>query len=236
MPRINKAMILAAGFGKRLEPLTLKTPKPMLLLGNKPIIEHQVEFLKKFGITDIIINTHHLGKLIKNHMGDGSKFGIAIQYTQEDRILGIGGGIKNAQHLFNGDTILTINAKGLSDCNLNDVIDYHFSSKALATMVLIKKPSDSTHTGITIDKENNILSFGNGEFIYTGIQLLSPRFLNTLPPAGTPAGLIDEGYKRLISDGESIKAFIHDGNFAAIETIQSYNQAKKSFESGKFFV
>ena len=91
-----RGMILAAGLGTRLAPLTEKTPKPLIEIGGEPLIVRQILQLKEGGVSDIVINLHHLGEMIFNRVGNGGKYGVQIQYTWEKSLLETGGGIKNA--------------------------------------------------------------------------------------------------------------------------------------------
>ncbi|MCB1683719.1 MAG: NTP transferase domain-containing protein, partial [Pseudomonadales bacterium] len=104
-----KAMILAAGRGERLRPLTDQTPKPMLRVHGRPLLEHQIEWLKAAGITDLVINLHHLGAQIENYFGDGERFGVRIRYSHESELLDTGGGILNALPLLGSEPFLVMN-------------------------------------------------------------------------------------------------------------------------------
>ena len=100
-----KAMVLAAGLGKRLRPITHATPKPLLEVGGKSLIEHQLERLKDAGIEDVVINLHHLGDQIQSRLGDGTRLGINISYSIEPELLETGGGIKKALPMLGGFTV-----------------------------------------------------------------------------------------------------------------------------------
>src|SRR2546426_11136495 len=97
-----KAMILAAGLGPRLRPLSNSVPKPLLPVAGRPLIVWNLLLLRRYGITEVIINLHHLGDLIEKELGDGSRFGMRLAYSRESVILGTGGGIKQGEGLFGG--------------------------------------------------------------------------------------------------------------------------------------
>ena len=103
-----KAIILAAGFGTRLRPLTNNTPKPLLPVGDRPLIQYNLMLLKKYGITEVAINLHYHGEKIRETLGDGRKLGMQIVYSEEPEILGTGGGIKKVSRFLSDGTFLAI--------------------------------------------------------------------------------------------------------------------------------
>ena len=107
-------MILAAGFGTRLKPLTNDLPKPLFPVLNTPILEHAIQFLRSYGIREIAINLHHKPEKIINYFGDGKNFKVDLHYSQEETILGTAGGIKKLQNYFKDDSFYVINSDVLS--------------------------------------------------------------------------------------------------------------------------
>ena len=103
-----KAMILAAGRGERLMPLTAHVPKPLLLVHGVPLIQHRIMALEKAGITDLVINLHYLGKQIQDYLGDGSQLGVSIEYVLEENLLETAGGILNALPLLGPEPFLVV--------------------------------------------------------------------------------------------------------------------------------
>jgi NDP-sugar pyrophosphorylase family protein len=110
-----KAMILAAGFGTRLQPLTKTVPKPMVPVLNRPLLERTIELLRQSNIQDIAVNVHHLSEQVIAHFGDGSKFGVNLHFSREETILGTAGGIKEAQKFLDGGSFLVINSDIIVD-------------------------------------------------------------------------------------------------------------------------
>ena len=135
-----KAMILAAGLGTRLRPLTDTTPKPLLPVAGTPMIVWNLLLLKRHGIRDVIINLHHLGTMISQALGDGSALGMRILYSHEPVILGTGGGIKQAEAHFNGEPVLILNGDTLFELDLGALRTFHRERHAAATLVLRKDP------------------------------------------------------------------------------------------------
>ena len=131
-----KAMILAAGYGERLWPLTADRTKPALPVLGKPLVGYVAEYLSKFGIKDVLVNLHHQPESVQRSLGDGSGFGVALQYVYEPAILGTSGALDNARSLLRGDTFVVVNGKIITDIDLNAALETHRRTKALATLVL----------------------------------------------------------------------------------------------------
>ena len=139
MTKITKAMVLAAGFGTRLRPLTYETPKPLLPLQEARIIDYPLELLEQGGITQVVINLHHLGDQIRDYIGNGSRYGFQVAYSVEKpNILGTGGGIKNVQEFMGDEPFVVINGDTLIKADLKELIKHHNESGAAATMTLMK--------------------------------------------------------------------------------------------------
>lgn len=185
-----KAMILAAGKGDRLRPLTNEIPKPLIPVANRPLIEYNLALLKRHGIREVAINLHYLGEMIREHLGDGSRFGLKIHYSEEPTLLGTGGGIKKLHSFFGTEPFLVINADTLIDIDLKDLALFHRSRQAFATMVLRPNP-DPVHYGtIETDGTGRIREFlgkvrtsesNLHPWMFTGIHLFDPAVIDALP-------------------------------------------------------
>jgi NDP-sugar pyrophosphorylase family protein len=231
---VDRAMLLAAGLGTRLRPLTYETPKPLLPLDGTRLIDHQLRYLVKNGIASIVINLHHLGEKIKEHVGHGKSFGLEIFYSEEPEILGTGGGIKKAAWFFGRNPFVLLNADALIEADIHALVDAHLSSGAQATMVVKKLDDSDDYTPIEIGEDGFVKSFGSGSYFYTGLQILSPDIFDALPPSGTFACLIKDGYSKLMERGGRVKAFIYDGYFNDLGTPERYEAAKDAIASGEF--
>ncbi len=132
-----KAMILAAGFGTRLWPLTIDRTKPAIPFFGKPLVGYVAEYLSSYGFKDVVVNLHHRPESVKEALGDGSRFGVNLHYVLEKEILGTSGALDNAKDLLADDTFLVINGKIVTDIDLEEAYQAHKKSKALATMVLL---------------------------------------------------------------------------------------------------
>lgn len=183
-----KGMILAAGVGSRLDPLTRNTPKPMVPIVNRPVSEHVVELLAKHGFDQIMMNLYHLGPQIESHFGDGSKLGVEISYSKEEELLGTAGAVKAVEEFFD-DTFIVIGGDDLSDIDLTRALEYHKSKKAVATIALSLVDDPSQYGIVMTTEKGRITRFSEkpkGEMIFgnaanTGIYLFEPRILELIP-------------------------------------------------------
>src|SRR5438309_12124843 len=152
-----KAMVLAAALGTRLRPLTETLPKPLLPVAGRPILEWNLLLLKRHGITEVIINLHHLGDQIVRALGDGARFGLRLAYSHEPMLQGTSGGIKQAAPFLKDGPFLVLNGDTLSECDLTALIAAHRVSGALATLAVRDDPEAATWGPVTLDAQGRIL-------------------------------------------------------------------------------
>jgi NDP-sugar pyrophosphorylase family protein len=185
-----KAMILAAGEGTRLRPLTDSLPKPMLPIGGRPALEYTVQWLRYYGIREILINLHHCPETVIRHFGDGSALGVSIEYSIEERILGTAGGAKHRESFFDRPFVV-VYGDVLTDLDLSDLVGYHSTrgSNAHLTMSLYRVP-DPTQCGVaTLDAEGRVTSFvekpnageAPSDLASAGVLVLDPEILRHVP-------------------------------------------------------
>jgi mannose-1-phosphate guanylyltransferase/mannose-1-phosphate guanylyltransferase/phosphomannomutase len=141
-------MVLAAGLGTRLRPITYEMPKPMVPVLNRPVMEHIVRLLARHGFTETIANLHWFPRLIESHFGDGSKFGVELTYSPEEQLLGTSGGVRNAAP-FLGDSFLVISGDALTDIDLAAMREFHESHDGIATLAT-KRVDDTSQFGVAI--------------------------------------------------------------------------------------
>jgi mannose-1-phosphate guanylyltransferase len=146
-----KALLLAGGLGTRMRPLTERLPKPMAPVGNRPWLEHLVLHLKEQGIRDFVIAVKHYPEMIRNYFGDGTRWGVHIDYSLETSLLGTAGAIKNAEPLL-GDRFLVVNADIIHQVSLTPLLDAHLTSGGLVTIGLTEV-DDPTHYGVVQQTE-----------------------------------------------------------------------------------
>jgi mannose-1-phosphate guanylyltransferase/mannose-1-phosphate guanylyltransferase/phosphomannomutase len=141
-------MVLAAGLGTRLRPITYEMPKPMVPVLNKPVMEHILLLLARHGFTATIANLHWFPELIKEHFGDGSRLGVELSYSYEEQLLGTSGGVRNAAG-FLGDSFLVISGDALTDIDLSAMREFHESHDGIATLAT-KRVEDTSQFGVAI--------------------------------------------------------------------------------------
>jgi mannose-1-phosphate guanylyltransferase/mannose-1-phosphate guanylyltransferase/phosphomannomutase len=143
-----RAMILAAGLGTRLRPITYALPKPLVPVVNRPVMEHIAELVSRHGFTEVVANLSHLPEQIREHFGDGSAFGIELSYREEERLLGTAGGVRNVAD-FLGESFLVISGDALTDLDLAAMREFHESHDGIATLAL-KQVIETSEYGVVI--------------------------------------------------------------------------------------
>ncbi|MFH1457223.1 MAG: sugar phosphate nucleotidyltransferase [Patescibacteria group bacterium] len=205
-----RALILAAGFGTRLKPITDKIPKALVKIKGKTLIERSILYLQKHGIKEILINTHHLAEQIENFLKDNN-FNIPINTIFEPKILDTGGAIKNTQNFFqNSMSFVVYNVDVVTDLNLKRAIDFHKKNKNLATLLVktrqTKRPFIIDKTGLLVGHKDkgNFLNKGR-EVGFLGIHILSPKIFDLMPKENKFG--ITQFYLDLIKTGLKINTF-----------------------------
>jgi NDP-sugar pyrophosphorylase family protein len=235
-----KAMILAAGFGTRLFPLTIDRTKPAIPFLGKPLVGYVAEYVARYGFRDVVVNLHHQPESVKNALGDGSLFGVNIHYTIETpKILGTSGALDNARHLLEDETFLIVNGKIITDIDIAAAVETHHRAGALATMVLKPNAKRERFTEVVVDENGFIEEFGdfpaplteeqirNPEsqiphpLMFTGIHILEPRVFEYIP-RGVYSDIIPSFYNPAIKNGEKIAAHVTDARWFELSTIPRY--------------
>ncbi len=234
-PFPSKAMLLAAGFGERLRPLTLTTPKPLIEVAGHRLIEYNLRLLKKFGAQEILINLHHLAEKIKETLGNGKKYGVKLHYHFEPEILGTGGGIKAVESFFGDRPFFVMNADVLIDLNLQEIWKQHQQSGALATLVVSPAERKDVKRLVYLNPKNQILSItdtppapGIHGYIFTGVQVIEPKVLEELP-AQKKSCIVSNAYLPLLQKNEKLNGFICKAYFRDLGTPERYAEVQKEF-------
>ncbi len=223
-----KAIILIGGLGTRLEPLTITTPKTMVPVLNKPFLEYLILRLKQFGIKSIVLSAGHLAGGIPEYFGDGKRWGVDLHYVLEDRPLGTGGAIKNAEE-FLDDTFLVVNGDVFTDINISTMEEFHKGSGALATIALTPV-DDPTRYGVIETDENgrvkNFLEKPSAEEVTTnminaGLIIMEPHLLSLIPP-DVKYSYERELFPEILADDKPIYAFAADDYWIDIGTPEKY--------------
>ncbi len=224
-----KAMIMAAGFGTRLRPLTDKIPKALVPVVNIPVLERNIRYLGRYGVRDIIINAHYHSDLIREFAASLSIQGVSLTLSPEKTILGTGGGLANCRAFLEDDTFVVINSDILTNVDLDKAVGSHMESGNSATMVLHDctcfNQIDTTGNRVkTIHK-----TVAPGRLAFTGIHVLEPEVFDLLPGEGY-ADIISVCYNPMLESGRPVNAFIASHHYwYDIGTIESYKKASMDF-------
>jgi mannose-1-phosphate guanylyltransferase len=230
-----KAMILAAGLGTRLRPLTDKKPKALMPVVNKPVLGRVIEFLKKNGINAVVVNAHHHYQQIIDYLDGGRPFGLQIDVRVEPEILGTGGGIKNTSDFWDNEPFIVINSDILTNINLGPAYEQHKNSGVLATLIL---HDFEPFNQIKIDDQGIITDISphsrRGRRAFTGIHIMEPELLSHIPE-GEFSDIID-CYRQLIRTGKSVRAYLNRGHhWRDMGTVSSYMEANRELLSEEPF-
>lgn len=251
-----KAMILAAGFGTRLWPLTEDRTKPAIPFLNRPLITYAIDYLAQAGIRDIIINLHHQPESITEPLGDGSQLGVRIQYSYEEEILGTSGAIDRVRDQLLDDDFIVINGKIITNIDLQAAIAEHRERQAIATLVLKENKERERFSIIEIDERGHIINFAgfpqphakeiaegqNGAppvirtedvpLMFVGITVLSPRIFEYMPRNCYSHSVVDV-YPKAMAAGEGVIAHITKGDWYELSTIERYLESSIHFARQK---
>lgn len=231
---IKTAMILAAGFGTRMEDLCKTVPKPLLPLGNLTLIDVIVNKLKNAGIQKVVINIHFEKEKILRHFREFQFPGLDICFSEEKELLGTGGGIAKAMSFFGNETILLMNSDILSDILLKNFMDFHFRKRATASMVVVPSRNYHEYSLVRYSTNQQVVGFLPKEKmpqtkstgIFTGIQILSPEARKYL--LTEPSSVIKTFYLPAIRDGKRIFAYLHQGEWIDLGEKSRYLEFVKS--------
>ena len=246
-----KAIILAAGKGKRLGKLTRSIPKPMIKIGKKPILEHNIEWLSGYGIKDIYINLHHLPNVIRSYFKDGRKWDVSIKYSYEPKLLGSAGAVrkiakdywiqesvdKDKYNPYSGlhNPFLVVYGDNLFEYDLKKIINFHERKKGIAAIALNEKDNVDQSGIALLDDEDKIIKFIEkpkpdevvSNLVNTGLYILGPEVLDYIPSNKS----IDFGkdvFPEMIKKNEKIFGLILKGNLRAIDTPLLYKQVTEA--------
>ena len=210
-------MVLAAGLGTRLRPLTLEIPKPIAPVLGQPLCGYVIEFLRLHGATEFLLNLHHGPDIIRKTIDSWTKNRFPMEYAFEPEILGTGGGIRNARKFLQTGTFVAANSDVIARFPLDQAIAQHRKTKALATLVLFPDPA-RRYTPVRVREDGKISGFGAEappgatEGFFTGYQIAEPELLGKIPPVG-PSCIVRHTYAPLIAAKAPIFAFMASGFF-----------------------
>lgn len=226
-----RAMILSAGYGTRLWPLTEDRTKPAIPILGKPLVGYVAEYLARYGCDEITVNLHHRPESVRRALGDGSRFGVKLQYVEEPEILGTSGAVNNARALLDGDTFVVVNGKIITDIDLNAAFATHRHSNAIATLVLLPnvacekfsvvKTADGLLQGFGGMPHADDYSADSPPLMFTGIQILEPKIFDYIP-RGVFSHSTTDVYPQAIANGERVAVHVASGRWLELSTIPRY--------------
>jgi NDP-sugar pyrophosphorylase family protein len=247
-----KAIVLAAGYGERLRPLTEKIPKPLLEAGGRPLINYPLLMLRHAGITEVAINLHHLGGQIAHALGDGAALGLRITYSPEPALLGTGGPLLALRDFFGSEPFVLLNCDTILGLDLPRMIAFHREHAPLATFALRDGGDPDAYSRLEIDSGRRIQRMrlmrgrARGEFddypagisaelastlrpyMYCGAMVCEPAVMRMLPPT-PPFSLMGGLFAPIVAQGLPLCGYVDNSFFRTVDDLASYEALRAEF-------
>ena len=224
-----KSVILAGGLGTRLQPYTTFLPKPMLPLGEKPILEHLIEWSKKNGVKSIVLCVSYLKKTIEDYFEDGKRFGVDIEYAVSDKPLATAGQLKTAEE-FIDDTFVCMYGDSIYNFNLRNMIKQHVQKKSFVTMSLHEYKTNLPY-GVIETKNNKVVAWNEKPELKVNINMgcyvMEPQVMKFIPK-NKPFGM-DDVIKKAMRKKKLVTSFLSKNGFIDIGNKESYRKANEEF-------
>ncbi len=209
-----KAMIMAAGLGTRLRPLTQFLPKPMVPIANRPVLHHLLNLLVRHDIREVGINIHAFPDIIKGYFGDGSSLGMSIRWSEEKDLLGTAGGTKRLEEYWAREPIVVTSGDGLHDVDITALIGHHRRCGGIATLAVKPVQDPSAYGVVILDRATRILGFqekptrdeARSDLANCGVYVIEPEVLDLIP-SGVPYDFGQSVWPALVAGGEPVYAF-----------------------------
>jgi len=230
----SKAIILAGGKGLRMKPMTNFIPKPMLRIQDKPILEHNIDLLKKHGIKDVIISIGYKGEHIKEYFGDGSQFGVNISYVEEDEPMGTAGPLNMLKDKIN-DTFILMNGDELKEIDLEDMFMFHRKNKSSATIALTTVEDPSSY-GVAVMNGNKVMTFvekpskerAPSKLISAGLYILEPEVLKMIPDGYS---MVENDVFPKLATNDKLLGYVFSGQWFDTGTPERFSKAEREWKS-----
>jgi NDP-sugar pyrophosphorylase family protein len=236
-------MVLAAGHGRRLAPLTDTLPKPLMPVGGRPLLEHVLAFLRAGGIEEVVINLHHLGARIEETIGDGRAHGVRVHYSREPVIRDTGGGIKQAETLLAGEPFVVANGDSLLDLPLADVLAFHRARGGTATIVVRPDPDAVRYGLVELDAGDRLRRIAGlpaapqGQplrpFMFPGLHVFEPEVFDHMDP-GEAFSVTRVTYPRLLAAGRPVFGYATGARWITIDTPEALRAADAEIRRAPF--
>ena len=228
-----KAMVLAAGFGNRLQPLTRILPKPMFPVLGRPLLSHTFDLLQSAKISEAAVNIHHLPDSITNYFEKEKPPNLNLHFSHEEIILGTAGGIKKMQGFLEDGPFILINSDIITDIELNKVIEFHYKNNSKLTLVVRQDMSPEQYDPIEICEDGRIVHFvgassknipeNTTRVMFTGIQVMEPEVFDRIP-VGQFCGTTEDIFPQMVQDGIPIYGYLYGGYWKDMGNRESYLQ------------
>jgi NDP-sugar pyrophosphorylase family protein len=240
-----KGMVLAAGQGTRLRPITDGMPKALVPVAGRPMIEFALLLLRRHGVRDIVINLHHFGAQIEKQLGNGQRFDVNICYSNEPELLDTGGGLLKAKAFLQDGTFIVINTDALIDVDLAAVLNDHRKNNAAATLVLRPDADADLYGSIDIGADGRICRFlehrspqppvsAVRKLMFTGVQILEPRIFDYMDGGGLKKfSTTRETYPRMLGASEKLYGYCFEGFWQDLGTKERIAEAERQLRGGQ---
>jgi NDP-sugar pyrophosphorylase family protein len=251
-----KALVLSAGYGERLRPLTEKIPKPLLTVGGRPLIHYPLLMLKHAGIAEIAINVHHLADQIQDTLGDGSSLGVKITYSPEKTLRGTGGPLSALRSFFGNESFVVLNSDTILGLDLRSMIAFHHQCGGIATLALAVVRRPEAYSRIEMDSDARIRRMrllkdrGRGDFIdypnrlsavmattlkpytYCGVLVAQPAVLGMAPKTHA-FSLMSDLLAPIVAQGPPVFGYVHKGYFRTVDDLAAYRMLITEFSMNR---
>ena len=226
-----KVVILAGGKGRRLTPYTMVFPKPLVPLDDKPILEIILKQLSSYGMKDIIMAVGHLSELIETYFGDGKKFGVKIEYSNEVQPLGTAGTLRLFREKLD-DTFILMNGDILTDMNLKKLVEFHRKNKASATISLTRRKVDLDYGIVEVDSKKNLTNWSEkpkiNYYVSMGIYVLEPEVVDLIP--AKKVFDLPDLITKLMRQKQTVKGYVYKGYWLDIGRPEDYEKALNEYK------
>jgi NDP-sugar pyrophosphorylase family protein len=254
-----KALVLSAGMGERLMPLTATVPKPIVEVGGRPLIHYPLRMLARAGVTDVAINVYHLAAAVQNALGSGDAIGVRITYAPEASLMGTGGPLVGLREFFGNETFAILNCDTIIDLDLHALAEFHRRRGGLATLVLRESDTPEAYSRIEIDAGARVCrmrllkrrtsadfraqlefdDYGPGldaagaarlkAYMYCGVMLCEPAVFKLMPPKAPPFSLMGDLFAPLLARGQAMFGYVHRGLFRTVDDLRSLEALRAEF-------
>lgn len=239
-------MVMAAGVGSRLDPLTKNTPKPLVPVVNKPVMDILLDKLKSFGVESVIANTHYLGNEIQERYTKNSPVDIEFNSIFEETLSGTAGGVKKCEFFFKDvEDFMVVSADGLHDADLERIVSSHFESGCIATMAVIPVDmSEVSHYGVVVSSPEHLVTEfqekppvneAKSNYINTGIYVFNKKIFDFIP-ANTKFDFAKDVFPALMNAGEKINSYRIYSYWSDIGTLEQYKQSNFDALANKIMI